>query len=567
MLDELIEVAAGRKKADLVLKNARYADVFCGDIKRGDIAICGDKIAGVGSYSGKTEIDCSNVYILPAYVDGHVHIESSKLSPEEFASLVVPRGTTTVIADPHEIVNVCGEAGLDYMLKASDNIPLEVKLNLPSCVPATPFETSGAELSHKDIQRLIGKDGIFGLGEFMNYPAVIAGENQAISKLNAAYSAGKVIDGHAPALSGNPLNAYICGGISTDHECASPKEAEEKVSKGMYVLLRHASSSHDLGVVTAMNDSNFRRFVLCTDDRHAADLTENGGIDCALRELVAMGTDPVRAVTLATLNAAECYGLKGRGAVAPTACADLVAVENLQNFKAVFVIKNGSKVAENGKLLKPLKKRIPEEVKNTVKLKGLCPDCFKIYLKSCRARAIVMQPKSLITECGQVQIHSKDNDVILPDGVLKLAVVERHGRNGNIGLGLLKGFGFKGGAIATSVAHDSHNIIIAGDDNNAMYLAAKKLEETGGGMAICESGGKLSFAALDIAGLMSSKSADEFIKESNGLYALAKKMGVSENADAFLSLSFLSLAVIPKLKLLDTGLFDVEKFKFCTLEC
>lgn len=566
MSEELIAVAAGRKKADLVLKNARYADVFCGDIKRGDIAIYGDKIAGVGEYSGKEEIDCSALIVLPAYIDGHVHIESSKLSPKEFAALVVPRGTTTVIADPHEIVNVCGEAGLDYMAKACKNLPLEVKLNLPSCVPATPFETSGASITAQDCARLIEDESVFGLGEFMNYPAVLAGDGAAVSKLNAAYSAGKVIDGHAPALSGNGLNAYICGGISTDHECITKEEAEEKVSKGMYVFLRHASSSHDLKIAAAINDANFRRFVLCTDDRHAQDLKEEGGIDCALRTLVATGTDPVRAVTLATLNAAECYGLKDRGAVAPFMKADLTAVENLENFKAVLVIKNGEKVALDGKLLKPPERYLPKEVLNTVKLKNLQPDSFKILVKSARAKAITLTPRSLITDKETIDITSAAGDAVLPEGVLKLAVIERHGKNGNVGLGFLKGFGFKGGAIATSVAHDSHNIIVAGDDNAAMCAAAKKLEESGGGMVVCESGGNTYFAALEIAGLMSEKSADEFIKESEKLYKAAARMGVKTEYDAFLTLSFLALPVIPKLKLTDCGLFDAEKFCFCTLE-
>ena len=345
MIKQCIDAAANRVKADIVLRNASYVNVYTGRIEEGDIAIVGDRIVGVGAYEGKKEYDVKGLTVLPGYIDGHVHIESSQLSPEEFASLIVPRGTTTIIADPHEITNVCGMDGVDYIIRASKNIPLDVKVQLPSCVPATPFETSGATLSGKDIEEHICDDGVFGLGEFMNYPGVINADPDVVRKLEAAHRAGKIIDGHAPATSGNALNAYLCGGISTDHECISVEELDEKISKGMYVHLRHGSSTRNLvSNCKAVNAANMRRFILCTDDRHAADLKEKGHIDDALRKAVAGGLDPIWAVTIATLNGAECYSLKDKGAIAPMKIADLVVVDNLKDFNAKYVFKGGKLV-------------------------------------------------------------------------------------------------------------------------------------------------------------------------------------------------------------------------------
>ncbi len=571
MLEKFIRAARGDVKADVVLKNATYADVFCGVLRKGDIALVGDKIAGVGSYSGKEEYDCSRLVVLPGYIDGHVHIESSQLSPEEFASLIVPRGTTAIIADPHEITNVCGMAGCEYIEKASKNVPLDVKIQLPSCVPATPFETSGATLSGDDIQKHINDPCVFGLGEFMNYPGVIASDPDVIKKLEAAHSAGKIIDGHAPALSGKELNAYLCGGVSTDHECVTGEEIEEKLSKGMYVHIRHGSSTQNLGNAKFMTDNNFRRFLLCTDDRHADDLKNKGHIDDALRRLVSeQNIDPVRAVTCATLNAAECYGLKFRGGIAPFYLADLVAVDDLKNFNARLVFKSGKLVARDGKPLFDTSKRyLPASVLNTVKLKRpIVPDDFKLALSGDMARCMTIEPGGVVTGSQTVKLSSKDGDVLL-DGtdVLKLAVVERHRLTGNIGKGLFKGYGFKGGALGITVAHDSHNIILMGDDNASMARAANRLKEIGGGMVVVNSKtGKITSLTLDIGGLMSSRDADGFERDSRRLSELAYSMGVKRSFEAFMSLAFLSLAVIPKLKLLDTGLFDVTKFGFTSVD-
>ena len=570
MLKQYIDAAAGRAKADIVLKNASYVNVYTGRTDKGDIAIVGDRIVGVGKYEGIKEYDVEGLTVLPGYIDGHVHIESSQLSPEEFASLIVPRGTTTIIADPHEITNVCGMDGVDYIVKASKNIPLDVKVQLPSCVPATPFETSGAILSGKDIEEHICDDGVFGLGEFMNYPGVIDADPDVIRKLEAAHRAGKIIDGHAPAISGNALNAYLCGGISTDHECVSVEEIDEKISKGMYVHLRHGSSTRNLvSNCKAVNAANMRRFILCTDDRHAADLKEKGHIDDALRKAVAGGLDPIWAVTIATLNGAECYSLKDKGAIAPMKVADLVVVDNLKDFNAKYVFKDGKLVAEDGRpLFDTTRRYLPQSVLNTVHVDELKADDFQLKLKGRKARVMTILPGNVVTGCEIMDINSKDGDVdIVGTDVLKMAVVERHKHTGNIGKGLLKGYGFKGGAMGITISHDSHNIILLGDDNESMAKAANELARIGGGMVIADKkADKVYSLTLDIGGLMSSRDAESLQRDSKALIERAYSMGVDREQEAFMSLAFLSLAVIPQLKLLDTGLFDVTKFAFTTVD-
>ena len=565
MLEKYISAAKRDKQSDLVLKNATYLDVFTATLKKGDIAVVGEKIVGVGEYRGATEIDCTGLTVLPGYIDGHVHIESSQLSPEEFASLIVPRGTTTIIADPHEITNVCGMAGCEYIAKASRSVPLDVKIQLPSCVPATPFETSGAILNGKDIAENIVKDYIFGLGEFMNYPGVINCDPDVIQKLEAAHSAGKVIDGHAPAVYGYDLNAYLCGGISTDHECVLKEEIEEKISKGVYVHIRHGSSTQNLGNAKYITDGNMRRFILCTDDRHAADLKEKGHLDDALRKLVANGLDPVRAVICATLNCAECYGLKWRGAIAPFYLADLVVVDNLKNFNAKYVVKSGKLVAKDGKPLFDTSKRyLPASVLDTVHLKEMQASDFILRLKGKKAKAMTIAPGGVVTGCEIVEVESRNGDAqVKGTDILKLCVVERHKMTGNIGKALFKGYGFKGGALGITIAHDSHNIILMGDDNESMAKAANKLKEIGGGMVIVDSNsGEIHSLTLDIAGLMSSRDAESLQRDSRALIERAHSMGVKREYEAFMSLAFLSLAVIPKLKVTDAGLFDVETFSF-----
>ena len=561
------------------MKDATFVDEFTGVLRKGDIAIDGKKIDGTREYEEETQIDCTNLTVVPGYIDGHVHIERAQLSPEEFASLIVPRGTTTIIADPHEITNVCGMAGCEYIAKASENVPLDVKIQLPSCVPATPFETSGAILAGKDVEKNIKNEYIFGLGEFMNYPGIVYSDPDTLKKAEAAHAAGKIIDGHAPAVYGYDLNGYLCAGISTDHECVTKAEIDEKISKGMYVHIRHGSSTQNLGNAKYITDGNMRRFLLCTDDRHAADLKEKGHLDDALRKLVANGLDPIRAVICATLNAAECYNLKWRGAIAPFYLADLVVVDNLKNFNAKYVIKSGKTVAKDGKPLFDTSKRyLPKNVLNTVHLKReMCADDFILTLKGKKAKAMTIEPGGVVTGCEVVEVESKNGDVVVEGtDLLKLAVVERHKCTGNIGKALFKGYGFKGGALGITIAHDSHNIILMGDDNESMAKAANRLKEIGGGMVIVERGAVISGEAeksprfeykihsltLDIAGLMSSRDAESLQADSRALIEKAHAMGVKREYEAFMSLAFLSLAVIPKLKVTDAGLFDVEKFAF-----
>lgn len=568
MLEQYIDAAVGRKKAETVLKNGRFVNVFTGEICEGDIAVEGGKIVGFGKYAGETEYDIAGKIAVPGLIDAHVHIESSQLSPEEFARLVLPRGTTTAIADPHEITNVCGIAGAKYIADASKNTPLEVKVMLPSCVPATAFETSGATLTGADTEKYIGADFIHGLGEFMNYPGVLYKDSEVIKKLAAARKAGKVIDGHAPATSGLGLNAYIAAGISTDHECTSPEEALEKVSKGMYVHLREGSATRNVAAnCGAANAANLRRFLLCTDDRHAADLKAKGHLDNALRVAVAAGMNPVWAIIAATLNSAECYRLYGKGAIAPGYDADIAVFDDLKNFNCAMVFKGGRLVAKEGKaLFKTGEKYLPAEVKNTVHVGNVAPDDFKIKLKGRRANVIRLLKDNVVTEKVVREIESENGDVKLcGTDLLKLAVVERHHGTGNIGLGLLEGYGLKNGAIALTIAHDSHNIIVLGDNNADMAAAVAELKRIGGGMAIAE-GGKAQSLSLDIAGLMSSLPAEEYIAQSEKLLEKAYSMGVSRDVEAFMSLSFLALLVIPSLKLSDRGLFDADKFELCSID-
>ena len=561
------DIAAGRIKADVVLKNARYLDVFNARLCEGDIALCGGLIAGIGSYEGEKEYDFSGKVVLPGLIDSHMHIESTQLSPEEFASLAVPRGTTLVIADPHEIVNVCGLAGADYMSRAAARTPLDVRLMLPSCVPATPFETSGAVIDSKEIAKAFRGKRFFGLGEMMNYPAVAAGDEEVLAKIYAAHSTGRITDGHAPEMSGKALNSYIVSGVRTDHECATAAEAEEKVSRGMYVLLREGSASHDLkNLLPAVNERNFRRFALCTDDRHADGLAAEGHIDHVLRMAVKYGLKGELAAVMCTLNAAECYGLKGKGAIAPGYDADLAVFDDVQNFNCVAGFKDGRLVAENGKPLFSGRLRLPAAVKNTVKVAPVSADTFTIKLNGTRARVIGLQEGTLVTKNLVEEVTSRNGDVVLEGtDLLRLAVVERHFASGRAGLGLVKGYGLKNGAAATTVSHDSHNIIVVGDDKQAMADAVEELKRIGGGMTLVH-GGKIMSVPLDIAGLMSSAPAEKHVRLSAELYKAAYEAGVNRGIEAFMTLSFLALAVIPELRLTDRGLFDVNAFGFTPID-
>ncbi len=569
MLEKYIKAALKENKCDLVLKNASFVDVFEGTIRVGDIGIKDDRIVGFGEYSGEKEIDCSGKVVIPGLIDGHVHIESSQATPEEFASMIVPYGTTTIIADPHELANVLGMDGVNYVIEASKNVPLDIRVQLPSCVPATPWETSGAILGGKEIAENIVNENINGLGEFMAFPSVIGCDSDTLKKLEATHEAGKIIDGHAPMLTGYELNGYLCGGISTDHECVTVDEMKEKISKGVYCHLRVGSYTRSMELVNAITPYNYRRVILCTDDKHAADIKEYGHLNFALKKVVEAGLDPVLAVALGTINACECYGLKYRGAIAPFYYADLAIVDDLKDFNVRLVIKDGKVVAKEGKPLFDTSKRyLPEFVKNTVHIKEFTKDDFKIELKTKKARIMTTGSTGVMTGETIEAVDSKDGDVVIEGtDLLKMIVVERHKMTGNIGKALIKGYGFKGGAMGISVAHDSHNIIILGDDNECILKAVNELSRIGGGMVIADKEkNTVESVKFDIAGIMSSEASEVIQKQSKNLADKAYAMGVDKNKEAFFSLTFLSLAVIPHLRLVDKGLFDVLKFDFVPLE-
>lgn len=574
-MKHLIDCAAKRIPCDLVITGAKVFNVFTGNFEEGDIAVKNGKIVGIGkNYQAETTYSADGLVALPGFLDSHVHVESSLLSPEEFAALACAHGTTGIIADPHEIVNVCGVVGAEYMSEAFSRLnvngvsPLDVYLQLPSCVPATPFETSGATLDGAETAREITRSIFNGLGEMMNYPGVISGDKETLEKLEATHKVGKIIDGHAPCISGDMLNAYLCGGIKTDHECASPEECLEKVSKGMYVQLRNGSSTRNLLVnYQAMTPFNFRRFILCSDDKNAHDLCTNGHMDDALRRLVGTGVSPEMAICTATINTAECYGFQHKGALAPAYDADIVLVEDVKQFRVRTVFKSGVLTAENGQALFDSNQRyLMDEVRSTVCVKPPKKEDFIICNKSGKVRAMRVLEHTLVTECVETPIQSQNGDVVVKGtNLLKLAVVERHFASGNIGLGILKDYGFHGGAIGISVAHDSHNLVILGDDNAAMARVVELLNEAGGGMALVSAEKEECFP-LDIAGLMSSAPCSEIVARTAEIAEHAREMGVREEYEPFMTLVFLSLAVIPKLKLTDRGLFDVEKFAYTELE-
>ena len=569
MLEKYIKAALKQEPCSLVLKNATYVNVFTHKLSKGDIAIKDDKIVGIGTYSGDVEIDCKNKVVIPGLIDGHVHIESSMLTPEGFASLVVPHGTTSVIADPHEITNVCGMDGFNYMVNASKNVPLDIYMQLPSCVPATPFETSGAVLDGATTKEEIKKDGAYGLGEFMNYPGVLTCVPDVLAKIEGALAANKMIDGHAPFVVGDELNAYLSTGISTDHESCSVEEMREKLDKGMYTHLRVGSYTKDLSLVKAIDEDNYRRVIMCTDDKHCADIYYQGHLDEALRRVVKEGLNPITAVTMATLNCAICYNLNKRGGIAPGYFADLVIIDSLNDFNVSTVIKDGKIVAKDGiSLFDSTKRYLPKEVLNTVHVKDFKADDFKIKLKGTKANVMTTITGGVMTGLEVCDIKSKNGDVdIKGTDILKMIVVERHKMTGNIGKGLIKGYGFKGGAMGISVAHDSHNIILLGDDNESLLKATNALKECGGGLVLVDKkADKVYTLPLEIAGLMSTKDPMYLVTESQKLFDKAYQMGVTKDKEAFFSLMFLSLAVIPHIRLTDKGLVDVFKFEFITLD-
>lgn len=540
-----IDTAMKRTEPDLVLKGGNVIDVFCGTIKKADVAVRDGIICGVGSYSSINEVDVSGKFIIPGLIDAHVHIESSMVSPAEFAKAVMPHGVTTVIADPHEIANVCGIDGLTYMNEASKNIPLDVNLMLPSCVPATPFEHSGAVLTAEDTQK-ISKD-FFGIAEMMNYPGIINADSETLGKLCL-----DIIDGHAPLLSGNELDAYVSAGIKTDHECTSSDELLEKISKGMYILLREGTLSRDIDkLIRGVNAHTLRRCAFCTDDRFVGEIISDGSIDHCIRKAVSLGLDNTDAVIMATLNACEMYGMKQKGAIAPSYIADIIVSDDLLLNNISKVYKNGILVCENGRALFDCKPSDTSRVTKTVHIPKITPDFFS-DIKPDSFTAIELIPESIITR----KVTAKKDDKLT-----KVCVIERHKSLGTKGIAYVTNYGITNGAIAATIGHDSHNVIVAGDNDSDMALAVNTLG-TDGGIAVVSEGEVLSFMPLSIAGLMSLSSAAEVTRQHDALAQAAKKLNITDKVDPFLSLFFLPLPVIPEIRVTDLGLFDVTEFKF-----
>ncbi len=562
-MSNIINVARGFEKADLVIKNANIVNVLSEEIHKADIAIVDGIIAGIGeNYSGEKEIDVNGAYVTPSFIDGHVHLESTMMLPSEFAKVALPAGTTTVIIDPHEISNVLGLHGISFMHEAVKNLPLDVYTMLPSCVPATPFETSGFDLNSYDLSLLIDKPWVLGLAEMMNFPGVLNQDNNVMAKLELAKSRGKCIDGHAPYLHGKDLCAYIASGVKSDHECTTPDEAVEKLRLGMYVMIREGTAAKDLdALMPVLKTCNTRKCIFVTDDRHPADLKEH--INGMVRRAVEAGVDPVKAVQIASLNTAEYFGLKNLGAIAPGYKADLLILPDLKTFKPDLVIKNGVVAAENGKLIAELPENEALAVRNSVNVRWITPEDFRIEANGSKVTALEVIPHQLITKSVVSEVKIEDGNAVsnIDNDTLKICVIERHRATGNIGKGFVKGFNLKCGAIASTVAHDSHNMIVIGTNDADMYAAAVALIKCKGGKVVVKDGEVISELPLPIAGLMSDRDFDYVVNKCEELNKTAHSIGCKIE-DPFMTMGFLSLPVIPELKVTDKGVFDTNKFDF-----
>lgn len=562
--EEFIEVALGEKKADLVLKNAKIVNVLTEEIYESDVAIVKGRIAGVEKeYQGEKEIDLKGAYLTPGFIDGHVHIESSMMLPHRFAQAVVPAGTTTVIIDPHEIANVLGLHGITFMHEATRDLPLRVYTMLPSCVPATPFETSGFELNSYDLSVLIDRDWVLGLAEMMNFPGVIHRDKNVMAKIDLALKNKKRVDGHAPKVSGKDLCAYIASGITSDHECTDPQQAIEKLRQGMYIMVREGTAAKDLDALMPilLHDNN-RKIIFVTDDRHPEDLKIH--INGMVQRAVDNRVNPIKAIQMASLNTAEYFKIQDLGAIAPGYRADFNVFENLQEFtKPKMVFKGGEVVAENGELTNSLENMEIPATRGSVNVGWLEDNCFQIQAKGDKVKAIEIIPHQLITKetVAKVNVENGLAESNVEDDVLKICVVERHRASGNVGKGFIKGFGIKQGAIASTVAHDSHNMIIIGTNDKDMYLAQKELVKSQGGRIVIKDGEVLAKLPLPIAGLMSDKDYEYVTSQSEALNVAAKEIGCKVD-DPFMTMGFVSLPVIPELKITDKGVFSTKTFDF-----
>lgn len=553
----LIAVAAGREKADLVLKNAKYLNVFSNEFLCGDIAVANGLIAGVGKYDGKTEIDVSGKLVLPGFIDAHIHLESSMVTPAEFAKAVVAHGTTTVITDPHEITNVMGIDGVEYMIQASQNLPIDVHFMMPSCVPATEIDESGAELDCKDIDLYLDNKKVLGLAEMMNYVGVINGDKNVLSKIVISQAHHKKIDGHAPELSGNDLNAYIAAGVYSDHECSTFENALEKLRKGQFIMIREGTAAHNLkALMPLLTQQYYSRCMFATDDKHPSDLLYGGHIDYIVKQALKNGADPIVALKTATHHAARYFLLNNKGAIASGYLADIVVVDNLEDFNVETVFKCG-KLVFDGEVkdfsAPTVDEKLVEKCFDTFHLDSVTPSSFKVDGK---LGLIGLVGGELLTRnLGTADKIDVENDI------LKIACIERHKGTNHIGVGYVKGYSLKSGAVATSVAHDSHNIITVGCNDDDIAVAVNAIRDSKGGIAVVENGKIKALLELPIAGLMSDEPLTTVNEKLENAKLSAYELGADKSIDPFMTLSFLSLPVIPSLRITTKGVFDAENWK------
>lgn len=553
----IIAVAAGREKADLVLKNAKYLNVFSNEFLCGDIAVANGLIAGVGKYDGKTEIDVSGKLVLPGFIDAHIHLESSMVTPAEFAKAVIAHGTTTVITDPHEITNVMGIDGVEYMIQASQNLPIDVHFMMPSCVPATEIDESGAELDCKDIDLYLDNKKVLGLAEMMNYVGVINGDKNVLSKIVTSQVHHKKIDGHAPELSGNDLNAYIAAGVYSDHECSTFENALEKLRKGQFIMIREGTAAHNLkALMPLLTQQYYSRCMFATDDKHPSDLLYGGHIDYIVKQALKNGADPIVALKTATHHAARYFLLNNKGAIASGYLADIVVVNNLEDFNVETVFKRGKLVFDGEVKDFPaptVDEKLAEKCFDTFHLDSVTPSSFKVDGK---LGLIGLVGGELLTRnLGTADKIDVENDI------LKIACIERHKGTNHIGVGYVKGYSLKSGAVATSVAHDSHNIITVGCNDDDIAVAVNAINDSKGGIAVVENGKIKALLELPIAGLMSDEPLTTVNEKLENAKSSAYELGADKSIDPFMTLSFLSLPVIPSLRITTKGVFDAENWK------
>ena len=555
----VISVAAGRTTADLVLKNATYVNVFSNELCKADIAIAEGLIVGLGEYHGKQEIDVSGKLVLPGFIDAHIHLESSLVSPQEFAKAVLPHGTTTVVTDPHEIANVMGTDGIEYMLQATEDLPVDVRFMLPSCVPSTPLDESGANLDYRAIDSFFDYPRVQGLAEMMNAYGVIHNDADVVSKIVASQAHHKKIDGHAPGLSGNDLNAYVAAGVYSDHECSDLGDAIAKLQRGQFIMIREGTAARNLeALAPLLCDKYIERCMFCTDDKHPNDLLEKGHIDYIVKKAIALGADPILAVKAASHNAARYFLLNNRGAIAPGYLGDLMVIDSFESFHIERVYKRGELICENGKVADfPAPEIDPFLIgrsHDTFHLSPLTTDSFK----DSRPRGVIgMVPGEIITTDAGYSDH-----IDVEQDILKIAVVERHKNTNHIGIGYIKGYGLKHGAVATSISHDSHNIIVVGADEEDMAAAASRVVELNGGIVVADGGKITAEVPLAVAGIMSDEPLTVVNEKLEDAKEKAFTAGVSRGVDPFMTLSFMALNVIPTLRITTRGVYDVNSQQF-----